>query len=491
MTTLLAGGAKCLVSLVVSLLISFQSASVGGGRPTSLLPGPLLEATAVVTRARKCVPIADSLTLFSAAAAVAEHAVISHLPSLTTNGTPGDTFRHDVRSHHDGGYHLALGHLKLDIDLDESPMLVSAVESESRPATKASRESGSRSKAGSDRTKSSGAPDKTAGDSQSGAQAREQNDSSNDSDESYDEESSRPRPTHRSHAQSVVLGDDQIVVPADEYHSDNIVCIGGTVIVRGEVRGNIVVIGGVLRLSGIANNNVVGVGSRLYLEDGARLKGDVTNVAGSVHRSSDVRISGDFTSIGFPDLGRFATGRGMFRYLLVLIFWIALFSAAIQFLAVLVVAAIAPNRIEGALLEPRRSWVLAFFLGALVWVVGSLVTLILCVLLPLGVAFWIALHVALWMGRAAIYLHVGRGIGRSLFGKELSYFGSILMGFALFAIIGLIPCFGMVFNWMVSATGLGVMLLTRFGGSRKGPVIPIVPETSRPAAPPPPAPLRT
>jgi hypothetical protein len=127
---------------------------------------------------------------------------------------------------------------------------------------------------------------------------------------------------------------------------------------------------------------------------------------------------------------------------------------------------VAAPRIEAALAPPRPSWVLAFFLGLAVNLFCHLLTLLFCVLLPLGVALWLALHVAIWMGLAAIYLQVGRNASRALFQGQLSYFGSILTGFILFAIVGIIPIVGWVFGWLVSSTGLGLMLLTRFGGRK-------------------------
>jgi hypothetical protein len=274
------------------------------------------------------------------------------------------------------------------------------------------------------------------------------------------------------------MGDTDVTVREGEEHADDIVCIGGRVVIQGTQDGDVVVIGGVVRLSGHVSGDMVCIASRVELAPGAVIDGSLVSIAGSVNRPEGVTVRDGFTSVDFPNLGRFASGHGLFRFLAVVAFWFTILFTGIRFLAVLILAAIAPGRIEGALTQPRPSWVAAFFLGLLIYLVGHLLTLVFCLLLPLGIAMWIALHVSIWMGLAAISLNIGRAIGRTVFGRELSYFGAILAGFSLFALAGLIPCFGWVLNTMAAMTGLGLMLLTRYGGPKRaprapGPVTPI------------------
>lgn len=287
---------------------------------------------------------------------------------------------------------------------------------------------------------------------------------------------------------SFSMGDTETSVPLGESNGEDIVSIGGRVVVRGKEEGDIVVIGGVLTISGEVSGNVVAVGSRVSLETGAIIHGSVISVAGSADRAPGVEIKDGFTSIDFPNLGRFATGHGLFRYLVLLAFWLTVFATGIRFLVVLIIAAIAPARIEMALFEPRPSWIAAFFLGLLVYIVGHLLALLFCIVFPIGVALWIALHVSIWMGLASISLHIGRAMGRTVFGRDLTYFGAILAGFSLFALAGFVPCFGWVLNTMASVTGLGLMLLTRYGSPKQLPRSPL-PYVPPPVPPPPQPPL--
>ncbi len=220
---------------------------------------------------------------------------------------------------------------------------------------------------------------------------------------------------------------------------------GGHVTVNGQVRGSVIVIGGVLEVSGSVRGDVVAIGSRASLRDGAKVGGEVVNVGGSLKRGERVTINGQFTSVDFFDFGRFASGRGAFAYFVYMLFWAALIVTAVRFLGVLVVAAIAPQRIEGALAEPRPSWILAFLLGFVVRGLAGILIFILilpCVTIPVAVALWIISRILIWMGIASISLHIGRRVGRTVFNTDLSYFGAILTGFLIYAVVSFIPIFG-------------------------------------------------
>jgi hypothetical protein len=110
--------------------------------------------------------------------------------------------------------------------------------------------------------------------------------------------------------------------------------------------------------------------------------------------------------------------------------------------------------------------ILSFALGFVANLfLGLLIALLfaLCVSAPLAIALIAAVVITKWMGLAAIYLAVGRSLGRTFFSRELSYFASILTGFLLFALIGAIPFLGWFVSCILSVTGLGLMLLSRFG----------------------------
>jgi|GEM_PF-1784695 len=292
----------------------------------------------------------------------------------------------------------------------------------------------------------------------------------------------------RSSTPDVSFGMNPVHVQAGEYHRGDMVCVGGELTIDGEVHGDVTVIGGVLTISGRVGGNVVAVGSKVHLHDTAVIRHDFVSVSGPVDRASNARIGGEYHSIDLPNLGRFATGHGVFLYLFSLFLWIGVIVTAIRFMAVLVVAAIAPGRVEGALSAPRISWIFAFFLGFVVHLFAGIVSLLLIIGIvtsPIGFALWLGVRVVVWMGLAAIYLEVGRNFSQTAFGKSLSYFGSILLGFTIFALLGMIPILGWFVSGILSSTALGLMLLTRFGGrGRQAQPAVLTPAPPAPAAPP-------
>lgn len=344
---------------------------------------------------------------------------------------------------------------------------------------------------------SPGSGESTSGEGQGSGSTSGASDESSEGDDDQDRDSEESDSDQggtmrRSSTPDVSLGLNPIHVPAGEYHRDDIVCIGGEVTIDGEVRGSVVVVGGVLTVSGRVRGDVVAVASKVHLHDTAYIRGNFVSVSGPVDRAASAHIAGEYHSIDLPNLGRFATGRGLFLYLLSLFLWVGVIVTAFRFMAVLVVAAIAPARVEGALEAPRVSWILAFFLGFIVHVFATIVGLLLIlpiVTSPIGFALWLGVRVVVWMGLAAIYLEIGRNISKTAFGNRLSYFGSILLGFTIFAVVGLIPFIGWFVTGILSSTALGLMLLTRFGNRRHQAPAPYMPPAPSPIPAPPAPPL--
>lgn len=309
----------------------------------------------------------------------------------------------------------------------------------------------------------------------------------NDGREEEEDDSGSGSEHYRSADQDFFMGGPDVVVPAGEDHPTDIVAIsnsvtvngdvhgdivviGATLVVTGTVRGDVVVVGGVGRISGVVQGDLVSVASRFSLEPTAFVQGSYVNVLGRASKAPGARIGREFTSISFFNLGWFATGKGAVRFFLFLLFWVALIGTAIRFLGILVVSALASSNVEGALAPPRPSWILAFFVGFLVHVLAMIVDLALialCVTIPVAVVLGLAVRVVKWMGLSSIYLLAGRRIAKAVFGREFSYFACILTGFLVFALIGFIPFAGWLISAILSVTGLGLMIMTRFGARNR------------------------
>lgn len=79
----------------------------------------------------------------------------------------------------------------------------------------------------------------------------------------------------------------------------DVTIIGGSLEVRGEVRGDAVVIGGSVEVHGTVGGAITSVGGSVILEPGSRVDGDITSVGGEVERESRAEVGGSIHSVPF------------------------------------------------------------------------------------------------------------------------------------------------------------------------------------------------
>ncbi|MCZ6670322.1 MAG: polymer-forming cytoskeletal protein [Acidobacteria bacterium] len=289
----------------------------------------------------------------------------------------------------------------------------------------------------------------------------------------------------------------EVHIREGEVHQGDLVVIGGSARIEGEVQGDIVVIMGGLYMSGKGNQDVVTVLSTVELADGAVIEGSFVNVLGGLEQASEIEIEGDFVDISFLDLSglSFHGIGGGFLHLLLLI---KAFSLAILFVIIIVIAAVAPERVAFAGNAFPTDWPKALLYGVIAYCVFFMVAFILCITLigiPIAIALCLAMKVAKWMGYAAIFFMVGDRIGRNLFNREFSLFPSLLIGYLIFGILKFIPLFVGEMIWMgLAVLGVGISLSTRFGSGQpwfqgKSRPAPSLPPATPPGGevPPPPA----
>lgn len=284
-----------------------------------------------------------------------------------------------------------------------------------------------------------------------------------------------------------IFGDD-IHVAANEDRRGVVVAVGADVVVEGHVRENVVVVFGNLRMTGSTDESVVSILSNAELS-GARIGDQLINVMGRLERS-DTEVDGQYVNVGFGEwLPNLPSPFGMLG---VLLFWWRLFKLLLVFLVLLLLAALVPERIEVIAEEAPLRYGAAFLYGLLGYL-GMLVamTLLLATVIgfPIGLLIFGLLKL---MGIAGIFLAFGRRFGRSL-GREMSMLGAILLVFAPFALIHLLPAFLGVWGLILSAfigfcvwvflevPALGLVILTRAG--TRASAVPAQPFTG-PQAPP-------
>ena len=280
----------------------------------------------------------------------------------------------------------------------------------------------------------------------------------------------------------VVRFGGSVTVSADETVTGDVVVIGGSANVDGQVEGDLVVIGGTARL-----------GPR------AEIRRDVTVVGGRLDRDPGSVIGGKVDEVGVgggPQINRQMFRRGMFSG------WpFGAVSPAVRFVGTLVrialivllvwiVVLVAHTPVEGiaerAAAEPVKSWVIGFlaellFLPVLILTVVmlavSIIGIPLLLLVPLAL---VGVFVIFLVGFAGVTYRVGRRAeGDSDKSRRQPYLATLigiavilsplllgrivgLMGGLGFLATGLVALGGLL-EYVAWTVGLGAAALVRFG----------------------------
>ncbi|MCH7748498.1 MAG: hypothetical protein IH939_10415 [Acidobacteria bacterium] len=299
-------------------------------------------------------------------------------------------------------------------------------------------------------------------------------------------------------------------VTVDERVRGDVVVIGGSLLVDGEVMGNITVIGGSAEFGpeAIAHRDVTIVGGRLRRDPGARFISGVTEVRLDM-------IDLDF--IDFGGLPRIRLPRPSMQFFRSL----DLVGTLIRFAffgllgsVVLLVAAQSAERVARRVaLEPVKAGVVGF-LAQLLFVPLLVTGIILLVVTIIGIPLLVLVPVVLVgvlvvmvLGFTGVAQGVGQRLGGGVGQGHRSAFVLFWLGLALVMTptlfgeaLGLMPgpvgffavmlgIIGFVVEYVAWTTGLGAVILNRFGGEPAavaGAPPPPIPEPPAGTPPPPP-----
>jgi hypothetical protein len=261
---------------------------------------------------------------------------------------------------------------------------------------------------------------------------------------------------------------------------DNIVTIGRDVTLEANsyATNNVVVIGGSATIRGQVQENVVAVFGNIYLEQGAEVRGDAVAVFGSVIRQGDAQVYGESVSVDIGSLNlkdlRFAGMRwpmhSMWRGTgsIWRVFWVVMFGLIVMWVAPRAVAGVAPAVTS----DPVKS-VLYGLLGYLALVPLTIVLLISLLGIPLIPFLWLSVAAARLVGQVALGLVAGRYILRQTNSAQ-SQTVAVAIGLLVLGIITLIPVAGGFAGLFYSLVGFGAVVWTRFG--RKPIMAAVVPQ---------------
>ena len=272
---------------------------------------------------------------------------------------------------------------------------------------------------------------------------------------------------------------------------DNIIGLGGNIIVEGRVRQSVVNLGGTITVTGEVGEAVVGIGSHIILKPTAVVRGDVVALGGVLEKEPGCTISGDTVYFKSSELGSrfFRQGlKGIFAFpLFPLLLVIKLIGIFLWFIAALVVAALFPRPVVRAASVLKSSFWPVFGTGILAIVIFTglaIFTALLCFILigiPLAIAlFWAGLIVKVF-GRVVLFYVLGESLLKAFGARNIRVVGASLMGLLIVSFVGFIPFLGFLFTLVLSILGWGIVVRTKFGttdhwlGRKHQPPAPVAP----------------
>lgn len=285
-------------------------------------------------------------------------------------------------------------------------------------------------------------------------------------------------PATRTRRKEVVAIGKDVYIGANEI-SREVVVVGGSARIDGEVRGDVVVISGKATVNGRVEGSVVSVLGGVTLGSGARIRDNVVAIGGAIHASPRARINGDRreVSLGMPFGHHFRwlddwMGKGLFfgRLLPHQFAWAwgaVLFSLLIYVVIALVFPGPLQQCVESLETQPFGSMVagvLAFLL------IGPVILLLIITLIGiLAVPFLICGLIAGFVfGKVAVYRFTGEQLARQMGMTALSHpLWALTAGMGLFSVVYMLPILGFLAWGLVSLLGFGAVLITLFGGAGK------------------------
>jgi hypothetical protein len=294
---------------------------------------------------------------------------------------------------------------------------------------------------------------------------------------------------------------------------DDLVRFGGSVSVgTGEtVTGDVVAIGGSGDVDGEVLGDVVVIGGSLTLGPHARIRGDATVVGGRLNKDPGATIDGDVSEVGLGDAIRGhrpdwlpRRGPGAWRSMMsgfglgttvVRVALVMLLAAIVLLVARRHVQQIA----DRAAAEPVKAWAVGFlveilFVPVLVLTIVALAVSIigipLLLLVPVAIVGFL---VVCLVGMTGVAFHIGRlieGHWPQLQSRPylptIAGIGVIVAPLVLGRLIGVVPGLGVIaaifigigflIEYIAWTTGLGAAALTRFGRTVPPPALPPVPQ---------------
>ena len=271
-----------------------------------------------------------------------------------------------------------------------------------------------------------------------------------------------------------IIGGSFTLEDGETLEEDLIIWGGNVTLEKGSiVRGDIQLLGGRIEVYGEVEGNILAAGGNLKLGDDAWVKGDVTLAGTVMERSSSAQIEGEvinesqspFNHTRFD--GLWTPVRWWINSVWNVVWFIGL-AFALAALAVLLLMFFekqTESTARAIVAQPVVSGGLGCLTGVVAPFILVLLALTIC-LLPVAFVALLLLGVATAFGWIALGYEVGKRLAVQLrktwaapFAAGIGTFGLVLVG----GLLGIVPFFGWIYTAIISAFGIGAVLLTRFG----------------------------
>lgn len=279
--------------------------------------------------------------------------------------------------------------------------------------------------------------------------------------------------------------------------AQDVVIIGGSVMVAGRTRDLVVLLGSArLASTAVVDGDLVVIGGNAMVEPGAVASRDLVVVGGTLDGPADFAVGGEQIIVGSAFIGEwFRTGlpwltRGLIwgRLIVPDLPWVWVLAALVLlvYLAINLAFQTPVNAAAHVLSEKPLT---AFLVGLLVLLATGPVTLVLMITVA-GIVvipfLWCALFLAGLLGKVSAVRWIGANLVREESPGGLQSARSLVIGFALMCLAYMVPVLGLVVWVSLGVLGMGAATLAFVAGLRRENPAPPAPEA--PPLPPPPHP---
>ncbi|MCJ7519229.1 MAG: polymer-forming cytoskeletal protein [Anaerolineaceae bacterium] len=282
-------------------------------------------------------------------------------------------------------------------------------------------------------------------------------------------------PEYRTTYPSQFIFGDTYILKSHEKIDGNIVGLGTTLIIEKDafVMGDVSLVGSNLDVSGQIAGDLNVLAGTSFIKDTAIIAGNINQIFQTTNIAPKALVTGEINTYSFPSAASGKAGSKVIS----LLEWLrpgrVMALQAGQVFALVIVSLLGiylfktpTSRITSAI---RANAPAAWGAGLLTIITTPIVAVILIIticLSPVGLLLLIAFFISSLWGWAALSSILGMNIINWLkldwSIESATIIGALILG-VLSSLLSFIPCIGFLLNLMITATGIGGVLLSRFG----------------------------